>query len=188
MERRLDAVGHTGLMAAPYLVLLVDAHLAAGRLDDAREVAEALLAVADESGLPKVHAEADRAAGKVSLADGDRAGISLLERALEGFAQGGLVLDAAKVRMLLAEAHREDGPEVAAFEARAALEAFERVGARHGSAAATGRPLNCHSIREIADRLYISTKTVGHHVSRVLTKLGLRNRSEAAAYAVRTRD
>jgi DNA-binding NarL/FixJ family response regulator len=34
---------------------------------------------------------------------------------------------------------------------------------------------------EIARRLHLSPKTVGHHVSRVLAKLGLRNRVEVAA-------
>jgi DNA-binding NarL/FixJ family response regulator len=38
---------------------------------------------------------------------------------------------------------------------------------------------------EIAARLYISTKTAGNHVSNVLSKLQLRSRQEAAAYAVR---
>jgi DNA-binding CsgD family transcriptional regulator len=38
---------------------------------------------------------------------------------------------------------------------------------------------------EIADRLYISKKTAEHHVGRVLTKLGVRSRAEAAALSVR---
>ncbi|HEY7061770.1 MAG TPA: response regulator transcription factor [Chloroflexota bacterium] len=41
--------------------------------------------------------------------------------------------------------------------------------------------------REIAERLVISEKTAGHHVSHILDKLGLSRRSEAAVYAVRKR-
>ena len=38
---------------------------------------------------------------------------------------------------------------------------------------------------QIADDLFISVKTVGNHVSNILHKVSVSNRSEAAAYAVR---
>jgi DNA-binding NarL/FixJ family response regulator len=38
---------------------------------------------------------------------------------------------------------------------------------------------------EIAQRLYITEKTAGHHVSAILRKLGVRTRTEAAAEAHR---
>jgi DNA-binding CsgD family transcriptional regulator/tetratricopeptide (TPR) repeat protein len=39
--------------------------------------------------------------------------------------------------------------------------------------------------REIAERLFITEKTAGHHVSNILAKLGVSRRAEAAAEAVR---
>jgi DNA-binding NarL/FixJ family response regulator len=39
--------------------------------------------------------------------------------------------------------------------------------------------------RQIAERLYLSEKTVKNYVSKMLSKLGMAHRSEAAAFAAR---
>jgi DNA-binding NarL/FixJ family response regulator len=38
---------------------------------------------------------------------------------------------------------------------------------------------------EIADRLFVSARTIDHHVSAILRKLGVRTRGQAGAEAVR---
>jgi DNA-binding NarL/FixJ family response regulator len=104
-------------------------------------------------------------------------------------------------------------PEVATAEARAALEAFQRLPAardadvaaallrslgvrpsavRQGEGQLTARESEVLQLLgrglsnpEIADRLFISRKTVEHHVGNVLAKLGLRSRAEAAGYVAR---
>ena len=123
-------------------------------------------------------------------------------------------LEEARARLVLAELQAVSGPPLALRLARDALHAFEDLGARRDAdqAAAllrrlggTGRTavrgdrdeLTARerevlalvaaglSNGEIAERLVIAPKTAEHHVSRVLAKLGVRSRAEAAAHAVR---
>ena len=122
-------------------------------------------------------------------------------------------LEAARTRLELAESLRVEQPEVALDEARTAFTAFDQAGASAsadraaalvrdlGGPARTGpKALGLLSQRErevlalvgeglsnaeIAARLFISTKTAGHHVSSILTKLHVRSRTEAAAIAIR---
>ena len=68
-----------------------------------------------------------------------------------------------------------------------------RAGARPGSRASSpGASGRCSgssaaglSNAGIAERLVITPKTAEHHVGRIFRKLGVKNRAEAAAYAVR---
>jgi DNA-binding CsgD family transcriptional regulator/tetratricopeptide (TPR) repeat protein len=123
--------------------------------------------------------------------------------AAEAWEARGCPYEAARA---LAEAGGEDA-------LRAALEAFERLGARP-AAQACARSLRSLGVRgprpatranpggltarelevldliveglrnaEIAERLVITEKTVGHHVSAILAKLGVRSRYDAARLA-----
>jgi len=122
-------------------------------------------------------------------------------------------MELARTRLEMARALSGRAPEVAVAEARAAMEDFERLeAARHADAAGAllrslGTPVRTGpkgvgaltrreakvlelvgaglSNPEIAERLYITRKTVEHHVGNLLAKLGLRNRAEAAAWATR---
>jgi DNA-binding CsgD family transcriptional regulator len=211
--RRLNQVGDT-TVAVPLLSTLVEVQLGQGMPLDAGTSAANLEAIASRSGHPRLGAVADLARGRVARATGDPAASVHLERALEGFTQLGLPLDAARTRVELARAVRETAPEVAAREARVAVETFERLGASRdadqaavlarelGGPARTGpKDVGLLTARErevlallgegltnaeVAARLFISTKTAGNHVSNILAKLHLRSRQEAAAYAVRT--
>lgn len=213
IHRRLNRVGADSVLAAPHLALLVDVQLAADDAARAASTAELLAVIAARSELPRIQASATFAAGKVAAARGDDAARAELESAVNAFSEQGMSLDAALARMELARWLEAGEPEVAVADAKAALAEFERVGAprhadaaaaflrRHGTAGRTGpKGLDVLTRREaevlallgqgltnaeIAERLFISTKTAGHHVSSILAKLHLKNRAEAAAYALR---
>ena len=215
LERALDQVDPQGTAVAPLLALLVDVHLAANLLDDADAAAQKLEACAALHRSHYLAASAALVRARVCLAAGTGDPHACLREALAGFDRAQMPMEVAHSRLELANALLSDRPEVAMAEARAALEAFDRLhAARHADAAAAvlrslgARPstggrgggllskrevevleLLGHGLSnpEISDRLFISRKTVEHHVGNVLAKLGLRSRAEAAAYAVRAK-
>ncbi|MGQ0573855.1 MAG: LuxR C-terminal-related transcriptional regulator [Pseudonocardia sp.] len=212
LERGLRSV--RGRRTAALLGALVAAGLAAGDLNRASTCAAELADLADLHPDPDVVAGAALAAGRVALARGTAAeAVRHLERAVAVLTTGDAPLDAARARLELARALVPVQPESAVAEARAALGVFDAAGAfpdadgaaallrSLGVAGRTGpRDVGVLSERErqvlhlitlglsnpeIAERLRISRKTAAHHVSHVLTKLGLPNRAAAAAYATR---
>jgi DNA-binding CsgD family transcriptional regulator len=213
LHRRLNAIGDPNVLAAPFLSLLVDVQLAQGDAASASDTAGRLESVAERSSLPRISAMAIFARGRVAAAAGDPRASEILGSAISAFAAQRLPLDAARARFELSRALDASQPEVSVGEAKTALAEFERLGApreadaaaaflrERGVAGRTGpKGLELLSRRErevlalvgqgltnaeIAARLFISTKTAGNHVSNVLSKLNLRSRTEAAAYAIR---
>lgn len=212
-ERQMRAFGADGLLSVPYLALLVEACLANGDVGGAAAAVERLGRIAEATALPRVEAETHRAAGQLAMAREDRSASARLERARELFSKLHLPLEAARTQLLIADHLTVHDPEVAMVEANSALATFERLSAvryadtaaallrRLGGRARTG-PKGYGTLTrrereildlvaegltnaEIAGRVFISVKTAGNHVSNILTKLGLRSRSEAAVYAVR---
>jgi DNA-binding NarL/FixJ family response regulator len=201
------------LACGPLLELLVEIQLARGETDAAKETLARLATLASDSGDEHVGALAELGAGRVCAAEGDERAAAHLKRALETLATLNLPHDAGRARLELARALGPRSRDAAASEAKLALAAFERLGAARDSDAAAallrelgagGRPWpKGHgkltkresevlplvaaglSNADIAERLYISRRTAEHHVASILSKLGLRSRAEAAAYAVR---
>ncbi len=215
LERALDHVEVSSTAAAPLLALLVDVHLSASSIDEATIAVGKLEVCAAAHPGHYLVAVAALARGRVCVAAGRGDPQACLREALAGFARAQMPMEVAHSRLELATALLTDHPEVAMSEARAALEAFERLqaarhadeaaavlrllGVRTSTAKATTGPLSKResevlelighglSNPEISERLFISRKTVEHHVSNVLAKLGLRTRGQAAAYSSRTK-
>ena len=205
----------TSLETAGARSLLVEAQLAAGNHAAAEVAAEDLARLdAGAQGAGLLSAHAALAGGRVAAAEGRPEPATVrFEEALKWFGRLDLPLEAARTRLELARVLALAQPALAITEARTALSVLEGLGASHDADQAAallrswgsrgrsvppdagaltrrereilGLLVKGYSNQDIAGQLFISRKTVAHHVSSVLEKLGLRNRAEAAAYAAR---
>jgi DNA-binding CsgD family transcriptional regulator/uncharacterized protein HemY len=212
--RRLEVVGEESLESAVLVELLGEAEIALGRPETAEARGGRLAELGAQLGCETIRARGERLAGRAAARRDEPVAGRRLEAALAIFIDLGMPLEVARTRLLLAETLRGSEPEVSAAEARAALAVSEELGAARDADAAASllRSLGVKAARagprgvatltkrerevltllaegmsnpEIASRLFLSRKTVEHHVARVLAKLGVRNRAEAAAEAVR---
>ena len=214
LDRALAGGDLPDFLEAPLLARAIDCHLALGELDAARQRSDRLTAIARDQSSRVVQALAAVARGRLCVASGNGDARACWHQAMTLYASVKMPVEVASVRLELARVLAGTRPEVAIAEATAALQAFDVAGARAGAdeAAALLRSLGGpartgpkrstpltkreqevldllgHGLTnaEIGHRLFISPKTAEHHVGRVLAKLGLRSRSEAAAYATRS--
>jgi DNA-binding CsgD family transcriptional regulator/tetratricopeptide (TPR) repeat protein len=214
VRRRLDLLATDSLAATELRGQLIELELAHGRSQEALADAEQLSATASRLDAPAVSARSHYLLGRALAAVGNNRAARELERARITFVELAMPYEAARSRLALARLTRAADKEAAAEEAKGALATFEELGAapdadaaaallrewgikavRRGPNALGSLTNRKHEIlallgeglsnREIAARLFVTPKTVEHHVGHVLTKLDLKRRGEAAAYAVR---
>ena len=213
LEQRLHRLADHRSHLAAALDLLVDAYLASDDRDAAAAAVARLADVVATLDSDRLDAVVASARGRTAIAWGDsKAAVSHLEAALETWSRLDFPFEAARIRFDLGRVLASSHPEVAVDHARRALTAFETLGAtldadrvaaflralgvtprtgHRGVGVLTPREEDVLRLLgaglsnpEIAERIHVSRKTASHHVSNILTKLNLRNRAEAAAYAV----
>lgn len=212
VQRRLSVIGgEDRLEGAVLLELLGEAEISQGQAEVAAERGRKLGELGDALGCRVMRARGDRLRGHALASAADAR--HHLDAAVSTFVKLDMPFEAARTRLLLAKALREPDPEVAVAEARAALVAFDKLGANGDARAAATllreietkirkqtneasglSPREAEVLRlvahgmsnkEIAQRLALSKHTVHRHVSSILTKLNLPSRAAAAAYAAR---
>jgi DNA-binding CsgD family transcriptional regulator len=214
LERAYEHARGDVLLSSRLLVPLVDAYLGSDDVEGAGRCADRLAESAELSGRALVRGRSALARARVARAREDSGTAHELAReALDLFSRLGMPHEAAEARIEVARAVAGEQRALAIDEAKAALTTFRDLGASraHDSSAAYLRELGVGSSAgartdetltaretqvldllaqgmtnaQIGKALFISEKTAGHHVSRILSKLGVRNRAEAAALAPR---
>ncbi len=215
LQRRLELIGETHLESARLLELYGEAEIAQGDHESAFERGLKLADLGRSRNCRLMVARGERLKGQAwSSADDPADARRFFDQALPEFAKLNLPFETARTHLLIAEALQHTEPDTAISEARSALTTFNHLGAAGFADASAGllRKLGVAASRthtrgrelltkreqevaalvgeglsnpEIARRLFISRKTVEHHVSRIIAKLNLKNRTELAAEAVR---
>lgn len=211
LEQSLQVCPPYTLNHVPSLVALIETLLSLDDDTAAQQYATELIELAERTHSDQLLAQAEIVQGRIHLYAGKttlakQCFVTALDQ-IKAFQQS---LLAGQARLNMAHALRESDPPGAIVWAKAALATFDRIGAMHyaaqvksllrqlGVTSSDGRfqqhPLTRrereiaqlinHGLtnREIAQRLVISGKTVEHHVSRILNKLGLRSRTEIVAF------
>ena len=212
LEQSLPAAMLRRLEHAPRLLLLVEVFLAQGETERAHQIAEAVANLASHSESTLLWTQAEIAKGQVKRVAGLPDASMNFTAALAKLRDHEQSVLAGKARLEMALTLQTSDQAGAIAWAKAALATFERIGAtqyanqtadllrRLGVATRPGPQLRADltqreyevlellaqglTNREIAQRLVISPKTTEHHVSQILSKLGLRSRTEAAAFVV----
>lgn len=213
LEQQLAPKGSLTLDKAPLLRLLVEVCIELQDLAGALASAARLNELAQGSDSAVLLAQAELAQGQALRAQGSPEASVMIAAALERLQQYDQSLLAARARLEMAQLTRESDRPAAITWARAAQASFTRLGAVYEAdrAGSLLRQMGVSAIpragsqdaltprenevlqllgkgltnREIGKRLVVSPKTVEHHVSQILAKLGAHTRAEAAAMAAR---
>jgi DNA-binding CsgD family transcriptional regulator len=212
LDRRLNELGPRNVQAVPILRRLAHVTLGQGDLPAAQATLDYLAQLAATTRLAYVEGIAELVHAEILHARHEDP-VPHFETALHHLLRADMPLESGEARLGLAEALAQVDPEVALAEARSALTVFQQLGAaphadwaaavlrRLGEVPRTG-PKVAHQLSErerevlrliglglsneqIARQLVISRRTAEHHVGSILSKLGLTNRAEVAAYAAR---
>lgn len=199
----LDATTNP-LARGALLPVMVHVAIAADDLASAQAAADELDVIVTRFGVAPLHAHASAARGRLLLALGETsAATQLLADARDRWLHLDVPYEVATARTLLGQALRELGDEAgAALEFASAVKLFEAIGARLDARLASGVPPHALPAgltereaevlrliaagltnKEIANRLFLSVKTVSRHLSNIFTKIGVTTRSAATAFA-----